>query len=193
MKRCIVRMMFVVAIIGLITHCFAASDLWLIKPYGVRELAVGDSAQQVMERYGRKNVVYRKVSPDSGNEFYILEIQLGEGADADAYLDAPFDLAATSGRIPLVTGISISNPKFKTLKGIGVGSTVGDLAKAHKKPTLFNTKMRCGCAATISGARSSEEAFVYELDYGDGSCCSTEEAEQVPNGAKITAIIIGNY
>lgn len=96
-------------------------------------------------------------------------------------------LVARIGLNFVVTSITVYDTRFKTAKGIGVGSTLGEIRKEHKIDSIgFGEGPLC--------ARVNEIGMTFALDFRNvpRAWYKTGDQALIPDSAKVTSVLVVN-
>ena len=152
-----------------------------IGPHGVGAVIIGADAQTVYEAFAAD----RRSLVDLGHEGQLspaLFLRFGSLTQHDGIIA---ELAPERGQM-VVWRIQVRDPAFKTLKGIGVGSTVGQLRAAYKPGQVI-----AGEGAVALGVDELSASFVLDQKGPESvRLAGVRTAGDVPDAARIVSVLL---
>ena len=159
----------------------ASAGLPRIERHGVGAVVVGSDAQKIYEAFPAD----RRELVDLGNEGMLSPALLLRFAGANRRDGVVAELAA--GRAGLtVWRIEIRDPAFRTLMGIGVGSTVGELRAAYHLDSVAS-----GEGTVAIRVEELSASFVLDQSGPGGRPRSAPKTPAgVPDSTKIKSVLL---
>jgi hypothetical protein len=152
-----------------------------IGPHGVGAVTIGADAQTVYEAFAAD----RRSLVDLAHEGQLspaLFLRFGSLTQRDGIVA---ELAPERGQM-VVWRVQVRDPAFKTLKGIGVGSTVGQLRAAYKPGQVI-----AGEGAVALGVDELSASFVLDQKGPESArLAGVRTAADVPDAARIVSVLL---
>lgn len=149
----------------------SVANNFLISGRRVGRVELDMTIQQMKSVYPENYGYVKKKLEFENNFFYVIKV----------FDEKNTPLFFVNERDNRVWGIQIISDKYKTGKGIGIGSTLGRLKIYYPNPRIWSTK---GSAPLVS-VGSVDGVFILQNESVDF------ERKIFPNSAKITGILIG--
>lgn len=129
------------------------NENYIIRPYGILNIKIGDSFD------GHENNLKPHLLKTGEGNFQAYKIYTTRGTEVGFAIPSPNDKFK-------IGSIEVNNAEFKTLKGIGVGSTYDELKRAYPNIQTHGSEVESRTISYIDGLSFILDAYfnTYDID-----------------------------